>query len=196
MADNIAQLLKKNHYELEAIQRNSSIWFETQAFNLFEYNDVTPKQALQGDARKLKTTFDLGSMYFFMYEAKHADKLPYYDMFPLVLPFSVTKNGFVGLNLHYLPYDLRIRLLSKLQEFRTSNALTPQTKIRFQWDLLQAVARGKGTKACVKQYLGEQVRSPFRLVPPDDWATACMLPLERFTGSDKFQVWTDSLRKL
>lgn len=196
MADNIAQLLKKNHYELAAIQKNSSIWFENQAFQLLDINGVTPKTALQGDARKLKTTFELGSMYFFMYDAKHKDKLPYYDMFPLVLPFSVTKNGFVGLNLHYLPYDMRIRLLSKLQEFKSSNTLTPQTKLRFQWETLQSVARGKGTKACVKQYLGDHVGSPFRLVPPDDWATACMLPLERFSGTDKFQVWSDSLRKL
>jgi len=194
--NNIAQLLKASPYELQKIQKNSSAWFEGQAFKLFSVNDMAPQQALKGDAAKLKGTFQPGSMYFFMYDAKHKDKLPYYDMFPLVLPFGVTKGGFVGLNLHYLPYDLRIKLLWKLQDFNTSATLTPKAKMAFQWDTIKGVAKFKAAKPCVKQYLAGHVRSPFRLVSPTDWATAAMLPLERFSGSDKFNVWSDSIRKM
>lgn len=196
MAENIARLLEANHFELEQIARKSAIWFEQQAFNLLDANEITPTQALRGDARKLKVQIMPGSMYFFMYDAKHKDKMPYYDMFPLVLPYALTKDGFMGLNLHYLPYDMRIKLLAKLQEFATSKVLTPRTKIMYSWDLLRGVSKYKAAAPCLKRYLGSQVRSSFRIVPPDDWATACMLPLERFSGSTKFDVWTDSIRKM
>jgi Fe-S cluster biosynthesis and repair protein YggX len=37
--------------------------------------------------------------------------------------------------------------------------------------------------------------SPFRRVEANDWATAMMLPVERFQGATKEQVWTESRRK-
>lgn len=195
MAENVATLLKKNHFELDKIRKNSAIWFEQQAFLLMEHQNISARQALNGDAKKLKGKIELGKMYFFMYDAKHKDKLPYYDQFPLVLPFSPTKDGFIGLNLHYLPYDLRIRLLSNLQMFATSKNMSASTKLNFTWQTLSGMAKFEPAKACVKRYLLPQVRSQFRVVPADDWTTACMLPLEKFTGSSKFQVWTESLKK-
>lgn len=196
MAENIATLLDKNHFELTSMARKSAVWFEQQAFNLIGADSLTPAEALRGDQRKLKNNIIPGSMYFFMYDAKLKDKLPYYDMFPMVLPFALTDNGFIGLNLHYLPYDMRIRLLSKLQEFSNSKTLSPQAKLKFSWEMLSGLSKYKPAAPCVKRYLASNIHSQFRLVPPNDWATACMLPLERFAGSTKFQVWSDSIRKI
>lgn len=192
---NIAELLKATPYQLDKIRKNSGVWFETQAAKLLDVNGMDPKTALQGDAKKNRVNIQPGSMYFFMYDAKHKDKLPYYDMFPLVLPFATAKGGFLGLNLHYLPYDMRISLLWNLQQFNTAKGITPTAKLKFQWEMLQGAAKFKKAQPCVKHYLTAQVRSSFRLVPPEDWATACMLPLERFSGSDKFNVWAESIGK-
>jgi len=50
----------------------------------------------------------LGKMYFFVYNPKHKITLPYYDMFPLVLPIERYSNGFLGINFHFLaPKDRR-----------------------------------------------------------------------------------------
>jgi hypothetical protein len=57
------------------------------------------------------------------------------------------------------------------------------------------VSRYKLAQPCVKHYLNDHVRSPFRRVEANDWATAMMLPVERFQGATKEQVWTESRRK-
>ena len=44
----------------------------------------------------------------FFYDAKTQDKLPYWDYFPLCIPIKKYKNGFMGLNLHYLHQDIEL----------------------------------------------------------------------------------------
>ena len=53
----------------------------------------------------------------FVYGPKHAKKLPYYDTFPLVLPLERYSDGFLGMNFHYLPIPLRMRLLDRMFDF-------------------------------------------------------------------------------
>ena len=60
---------------------------------------------------QLNRTPAFGSLNMFVYSPKLRNKLPYYDTFPLVLPLKRYKDGFLGLNFHYLPYALRARLL-------------------------------------------------------------------------------------
>jgi hypothetical protein len=175
MADQLKALLKMHRVELEKAARKSVVWFEQQAFNLFDVQDQDPHDLIEGsNKRDLHTTLRPGNMYIYAYDAKTKDKLPYYDMFPLCLPYAPTPKGFIGLNLHYLPYDYRIKLLDRLMDFSSSETLDNKTK----------------------QYLWSQVRSDFRIIRPGDWSTAAMLPLERFAGSDKFTVWADSLAKI
>ena len=50
-------------------------------------------------------TPEIGKMYLFQYDAKHKKILPYWDRFPLIFPFDYAKDGFYGINLHYLPVD-------------------------------------------------------------------------------------------
>ena len=60
---------------------------------------------------QLNRTPAFGSLNMFVYSPKGRNKLPYYDTFPLVLPLKRYKDGFLGLNFHYLPYAMRARLL-------------------------------------------------------------------------------------
>ena len=55
-----------------------------------------------------------GRLNMFFYDPKFKKTLPYYDTFPLVLPLESFRGGFLGINLHYLPIPLRVRLLDKL----------------------------------------------------------------------------------
>ena len=48
-------------------------------------------------------------MNLFWYRPKTAKKLPYYDTFPIVLPFKKHRDGFTGINFHYLPIYMRIK---------------------------------------------------------------------------------------
>ena len=46
------------------------------------------RQALLADRQRLKNNAIIGRMYFYFYDPKTKDKLPYYDRFPLVLPIE------------------------------------------------------------------------------------------------------------
>jgi hypothetical protein len=56
----------------------------------------------------------IGKLNMFFYDPKFKKTLPYYDTFPLVLPLEAYSDGFLGINFHYLPIPLRLKLLYKL----------------------------------------------------------------------------------
>jgi hypothetical protein len=146
---------------------------------------------LAGKAGNLKSRINPGGLYIFQYDAKHKDTLPYWDAMPLVLPFNTVPDGFLGINLHYLPYGLRFKLMGALLDVKhkTNDESTQQL---FSWQLLNSGARFPGVGACVKHYLKGQLRSRFLEIPTDDWLSASMMPLEQFQNSSKEAVWRQS----
>lgn len=139
---------------------------------------------------------DVGSIYLFQYEPKHAQKLPYYDTQPLVIPFDTAHNGFKGLNLHYIPPRFRAILMDEISELLDKNDSDPKTKLNLTYDLLKQVSRSKYYIPCVKHYLDAQVRSRFVLINPDQWMKVLMMPLARFQKLSTNQVYAQSNRKL
>lgn len=189
----LMDVFERNKYNLDDVAKKSRTWFDQQVL-LLGRQRITPQRVLNSDEEQLKSRVFPGFMYTFMYDPKHKDTLPYYDRFPLVLPYGTFKGGYIGLNLHYLPYQLRVRLLDNLLLFRNNTKMNETTKIQYSWQMIEGVSRYKLAQPCIKQYLVEQVRSPFRKIDSSDWATAMMLPVERFVGATKEQVWADSKR--
>ena len=70
------------------------------------------------DGKQRRSPF-FGRLNMFFYDPKLKAKLPYYDTFPLVLPLEGYSDGFLGINFHYLPINLRIRLLDRIVDFST-----------------------------------------------------------------------------
>ena len=71
----------------------------------------------------------------FFYDPKLKATLPYYDRFPLVLPLKRFQMVFLGINFHYLPIPLRIRLLDRLVDFSNNTKFDESTKldVRLYW---------------------------------------------------------------
>ena len=63
---------------------------------------------------KLARRPSVGRLNLFGYNPKLRKTLPYYDIFPLVLPLEAISGGFMGMNFHYLPPLLRMRLLERM----------------------------------------------------------------------------------
>ena len=61
------------------------------------------------------STPDIGGFYLYQYDPKWKDKLPWYDIYPLVFPFDYA-GGFYGINVHYLPPNARTDLMLRLLE--------------------------------------------------------------------------------
>ena len=136
----------------------------------------TPSQAQLIRDGKITGRVNFGALNMFIYDPKLKNKLPYYDTFPLVLPIERYRDGFLGINFHYLPYALRARLLSRLDPNANYSALK---NVRL-------------VKPTLKRYLNSNVRSRFRKLEEEDFMTAIMLPVQRFRKSSASKVWSDS----
>ena len=187
----LEDIFKQNQYNLKDSVRKSSAWFDQQA-KLMQKQGITPKKVIKGE--HLSNSLRPGNLYMFFYDPKTKESLPYYDRFPLVFPYEKTADGFMGLNMHYLPYALRVRLLDKLLQFRTNTRMDETTRLKYSWAMIGGVTKFKPAQACIKRYLFNHVQSSFKQVMPQDWATAMMLPVEVFVGASKQRVWQDSKR--
>ena len=126
-----------------------------------------------------------GHMYQFVYDAKTKSKLKYYDYFPLSIVLERYSNGFLGLNLHYLPTTLRFVLMDQLWNFVSSptGKLDEDTRIIIRYNMLNSLSGKKYYKPCIKRYLYSQFRSPMYHIPSDKWMMAMVLPSSKFFDS-------------
>lgn len=175
-----------SQYDITAAKRSQS-WFSAQVKGL---SSVTPGKVL--NQSNFVSTLTPGDMYLFFYDPKLKNELPYYDRFPLVLPFRKVKGGFYGLNFHYLPPLLRVKLLDRLLMFSNTKGITEDTRLRFKYQMIAGSAKFGWAQPCVKMYLNSHVRSRFAKIEPEHWVTAMMLPVERFAKASKETVWRES----
>jgi hypothetical protein len=138
----------------------------------------------------------LGSMYMNIYAPKHAKTLPYYDTFPLIIPIRYYDNGYLAINLHYLPPAYRAAMLDKLFEIFEGRGMTDVAKYKLTLTMLDYLRSMPEFAPCVKRYLSAHVRSLFQPVPPEDWHYTVLLNSENFVKASKQQVWSDSLKKM
>lgn len=138
----------------------------------------------------------IGRMYSFFYDAKHKDKLPYFDRHPLIFVIDLYADGFLGINLHYLPRATRAQLMSALYSVINNKNYDNTTKLAISYRILKGSSRFSGFEPCVKRYLYTRVRSKYMYVSPDQWDKAAFLPTESFYGARTEDVHADSLRKI
>jgi len=155
--------------------------------------DVDPAQAVKdGDVTKFPgKTFSkvlsgddviIGKMVLFQYDAKTKDKLPFWDQFPLIFPIQVYNNGYLGLNLHYLPLNYRANLMDALYTLliKNQNKLDEKSRLKISYEALNSYAKFRYFRPCVKRYLYNNVKSQWSVIPGDQWDVALFLPLQRF----------------
>lgn len=158
--------------------------------------DLKPtSEKLMGDRERLRTTSMIGKMYFYFYDPKTKETMPYYDMFPLVIPIERYNDGFLGLNLHYIHPKQRMILLDKLSETASNNTYDERTKLRINYKYLAASSKIFEANACIKRYLFSQVNSRFLEITADEWDIAALLPVESFVGANTSKVYADSRKK-
>jgi hypothetical protein len=138
----------------------------------------------------------LGGLYCFSYDPKTKSDLPYWDAFPMVIMLDRYNDGFLGLNLHYLPYKYRVAFLDKLKGFASMGAAGEINRLRVTYDILAASKRLKEFRPCIKKYLIGHVQSKLLTIQPNEWQIAVSLPLQQFRGASSSKVWDDSLEEI
>lgn len=176
--DRLDQLSAENKKPLKTFPNNMNQTFTTSRINL-------------------RST---GRMFMFTYDAKHKDKLPYWDALPLIILVGVDSDGFTGLNLHYLPPLARKAVIRSMQDNLDFSPIVSdflsrneKKKITISYSILQKTLKYPIIKPCFKKYLFSHVRSNFLYVDPVEWEKAIMLPTERFQKAPKARVHRESI---
>ena len=150
------------------------------------------RTSLMRDRNKLKESSVIGKMYFYFYDPKTKDTMPYYDRFPLVIPIESYNDGFLGLNLHYIAPKYRITLLDKLSVTASNKTYDEKTKLRLNYKYLANASRVFEATPCIKRYLFSQIQSRFLEITADEWDIAALLPMESFVGASTSKVYAES----
>jgi hypothetical protein len=174
---------------------DSRDWFRDRAQDITRVN-AQRLMTNQASLYPTLTDMDAGRMYMFFYDPKHKDKLPFYDRFPLIFMMEKYTDGFLGMNMHYLPLVYRARLMDHLYDIERNDSERDSRKLALSYGLLKAASKYKYFTPTVKRYLYSHVRSRFLYVPAEQWDIALMLPTERFKKARKGTVWKDSRKKI
>lgn len=185
LMDRINAELAKSGYS--ARTRQARDWLRSKLPNL-----RTSANKLVQDTSRQSTNFFIGGMFFFYYDPKTKDTLPYYDKFPLVIPIQAYRDGFLGLNLHYIHPKERILLLDKLSEFSSNDKFDDKTRLRLSYELLVNFSRAYEATPCIKRYLSSHIQSRFIKIDANEWDIAALLPVEQFEKATKNKVWSKS----
>lgn len=197
MATSLLTLLEKEKSaaELQTLSRESVKWLMARIAELKGFRTV-PGQ-IKSERERYTKRFLLGGMYFFQYNPKLKNDLPYYDAFPLVLMLERYNDGFLGLNLHYLPIRYRVAFLKKLISFGAIYTEQDEIKrIRITYDILNASRRFREFRPCLKRYLNNHITSKILAVQPNEWDIATYLPVQQFRKAKPTDVWQDSLNEI
>lgn len=167
-------------------------WFRDKAGQL---KDVRPDRLMRSKGAKDNATsrlFHPGDMYLFQYDAKGKDTLPYYDRFPLIMLIKDYPGGFMGINFHYLPPQLRAVLMTKMYSFLSDQKFDEETRLQLTYNHLKSLSGNAIWKPCIKRYLNNQCKSRFIKIHPAEWDIILQLPLDRFVGARRSTIYKDS----
>ena len=148
-------------------------------------------KSVSQDSRILSSKPRIGKMYTYLYNPKTKDKLPYYDTYPLIIPVQFSKDGFYGLNFHYLSLIERNKLLNLILPF--SEKTNDTKKVKISYGKLVTLANGIWSPCC-KRYLFSHILSKVIEIPQNDWYSVIKLPVISFKKASTSTVYRQTKR--
>lgn len=195
MASTLTQLAQsKTSLDQEFLSRKSFAWLQNSIKDL-RTSPIKLAKEIASERSRASGRFQMGGLYHFFYDPLTKADLPYYDIFPLVIPLSRDGDGFIGLNLHYLPPLYRAAFMDKLMGFAITNLQDEPTRLRVTYDILKTTKSLREFRPCIKRYLNTQIRSKILTIQPNEWETALFLPTAVFKGAPINKVYSESVKK-
>jgi hypothetical protein len=152
-------------------------WINAKAMNLT--SGVVQKRLL--NSKRGVGSTNIGSLYFFKYDPKHKDKLLIYDRYPMAFPIKMYGDGFLGVNMHYLPMGQRKQFVKIINDYKESSDLA---RIDVNIELFNELERTGRIYSiipeAVKRYLFTQVRSRFIQILPEEYEKAVQLRIDEW----------------
>lgn len=176
-------MFKNPFWKKSNVKANTSLTKKSQSFfkrQMKGLGDKIKKKSMDQMAWHSVPYVEVGKMYFFGYDPKHKKTLPMYDRLPLVIPIKFYPDGFLGVNLHYLPTVARFKFLQQLIKIGGDPKMNDQTKLKLSYSLLNGVAKSSYFQPTIHRYLATHIVSQIKIVHPDDWEGVVFLPTARW----------------
>ena len=176
---------------ITARTKEANTWFQKKVMALGPLG----KAVLKDDRLKAQAGAHTSDMVMYTYDPKLKKTLPYYDTFPLTIVVGPAKDGFYGINLHYLPPKVRAIFLDKLNDTASNQKFNATTRFKITYKLLMATKNYKYFKPCFKHYLTKNVTSNIMKVNAAEWNIAIFLQTAKFKKASIGKVWADSRKQ-
>ena len=142
---------------------------------------------------KIPSRFMPGQMVFFKYkpqDSRFLNSYNAYDVFPLVIVTKVHKNGFEGLNLHFIAKKWRRQLFNAIENSlpvkRTGDPSL--TRLGATYERLNGPRKFSFFKPCYRQYTVQGFRKRPILIPHEFWDVLVDVDLALFVKGRKMGI--------
>ena len=180
--------------DISRLSRQSFTWLRSKVSKMRD--PVALAKGIKSETSRNTKRFLIGGLYYFYYNPKGKNDLPYYDIFPMVIPLHRYNDGFLGLNLHYLPIKYRVAFLTKLLPLALVDKDNEIVRLKVTYEILKASKRYKEFKPCIKKYLYTHMQSKILAVSPEEWDVAMYLPVHQFKKESAQTVWEESVQQI
>lgn len=160
-----------------------------------ELRGINENKLMNADKNRLVSRPEVGECYIFRYDPKYKDTLPYYDECPLIFPFSIEKDSFLALNLHYINPQDRAKLMNLLYTTKNNENLNNQTKLILSYKILQGLSQTKYYRPCVKRYLYSHLQSKFMEIRPREWDMILWMSVAKWKKRTGNYIYSQSSKK-
>lgn len=197
--DSIYKDLIKQYETSADKEQESYTWYREQA-SIVNKRDIDQSDIVNEREHipKVNRINLIGRLFMFHYLPKTRNKLKYYDLFPIVFPIKILNDGFLGLNLHYLPLDMRADFMDSLYMLiNSSNMESDNTRlIKLNYEKLVSQRKFIGVYPSIRKYIHRRIRSRIAYIPPNEWELALFLPTQQFRKRSEATVWLDSRKQI
>lgn len=180
--------------DIQKLSRQSFSWLRRKVTGLRDPAKMA--KGIRNETDRNTRRFLIGGMYYFYYDPKGKGDMPYYDIFPMVIPLNRYNDGFLGLNLHYLPIKYRVAFMNKLLPLALLDDKDEIKRLRVTYDILKASRKYREFKPCIKRYLYSHMHSKILAIHPDEWDVALYLPVQQFKKEKDTTVWQESVEQI
>jgi len=147
---------------------------------------------------KIKQAY-FGFPMMFKYSPKTASTLPYYDILPMPILLAKYPDGFLGLNIHYLPWSKRLQLADRLVRATKNRKRITYPQIKRAWNSLKLPAGY--SYLIIRRYLTSHIQSDIAVFNWDNYRQAAVnIPGKWRKKSEKavfkamMQKWSDHVK--
>ncbi len=167
-------------------------WFKDKVNSNINRKIPTKTGLQRNNADRKVPKVEIGKMYHFVYDPKHKKRLPYYDTFPLIFVIKFYRDGFLGLNFHYVEPKFRAIILDNLLDLASNKKFNEKTKLRITYGIMESLSKFNYIRPCLKRYLFNHVRSEYIKIESHEWHIAIFLDTAKFKKEQQEYIWGDS----